>query len=144
MKKSKENKLIGRTVIVHPYLTTDPLQRQGHAGKITEVSDQDNNIVTVEFKDGVKAAYLSGGLLTLYPKVVILQGLQSNQMSEANRELIFSVYKLAGRGEIEAALHLAMKNDTSRFFCTTTCADWLEMKKEKKKQNKNPHKKHRQ
>lgn len=133
MKKQAKNPLIGRMVIVHPNLTTDPIQRQGEIGKVTDISSFDKEVLTVEFKDGKRGAYFSNGLLTLFPKIVIKQGLLSNQFSDKNRRIITSVIKLVQKKSMEEALKTAMTNDISRAFCAVNCEDWLDMKKEQRR-----------
>jgi hypothetical protein len=132
MKKKTPNDITGRVVMVHPSLTTDPIQRQGEIAKVIEISPLNKEVLTVEFVDGKKAAYFSDGLLTLYPKEIILQGLQSNSINQENRKLILSVFSLTGERKYGEALKLAITNDTTKFFCATTCSDWLDMKKEQK------------
>lgn len=56
--------LIGKPVMVHPLLPTDPADRQGHLGTISHVS-YDNEIIEVSFEDGEKSLYLTDALLVL-------------------------------------------------------------------------------
>ena len=125
--------LKGRWVAVHPELTTDPLGKQGEVGKIESVSGADAAVATVCFADGQAGRYMIDGLLTLYPQAVILQGLQSNDINYEDRNVVYSVLKQEVQKNKEAAIKLAMANDTTRFFCMTDCASWLDMKKEQRK-----------
>ena len=43
-------------VQVHPYCTTDPVNKQAHEGYVTNV-DRDNDTITVRFADGVVGNY---------------------------------------------------------------------------------------
>jgi hypothetical protein len=54
--------LIGKHVLIHPLLPIDPAERQGHLGKISHVS-YDNEIMEVCFKDGEKSLYITDALL---------------------------------------------------------------------------------
>lgn len=125
--------------MVHPYLTTDPAKRQGSIGKVTNVSKLNKDMVTVQFEDGVTARYLSDGLLTLFPKSVIRQGLASNtaEISPTDRKLIKQVLDLASARKYEDALQLAFTNNTVKFYCLVDCANYIEMKSS---QQKSPHK----
>jgi len=60
--------IVRRKVVVHPYLTTDPIQWQGETGKVVEVSSANPDVLTVEFNDGSKGTYLADGLLTMRQK----------------------------------------------------------------------------
>jgi hypothetical protein len=137
--KKKSDDILGRVVMVHPFLTTDPIQKQGEIGKILAMAASNEAVAIVEFKDGKKAAYFTDGLLTLYPKSAILQGLQSKgtMITAENRKLTLSIYRLVEQRKTEEALKEAIKNDTTRFLCATRFADWMEMKKEQRKNLKN-------
>lgn len=128
--------LVGRAVMVPTDLTTDPMRRQGYTGRVVEVSGKENDTIVIEFEDGRQAAYQADGLLTLYPKTVMHQGLRSNLIDKANRITILSVINLVNKGKSEDALKLAMTTDTSKFFCTTNCTEWLELKNEQKRNSK--------
>ncbi|MGO3161984.1 MAG: hypothetical protein ACTIJ2_02050 [Sphingobacteriaceae bacterium] len=58
--------LIGKPVLVHPMLTTDPADRQGHLGTISHVS-YDNEVIEVSFADARRSLYASDALLVLKP-----------------------------------------------------------------------------
>jgi hypothetical protein len=133
--KNGEDVLLGQTVMVHPHLTTDPIQRQGEIGKVAEVSGSDKEVVTVEFPDGKKGAYFSDGLLILYPLPVIRHGLQSNipQLNVQHRKDIGQIIKCLNSKKYIEALQLAAKNDALQFFCTTNCGRWMEMQRNRTK-----------
>lgn len=54
--------LIGKPVMVHPLLPTDPPNRQGYLGIISHAS-YDSEIMEVSFEDGEKSLYLTDALL---------------------------------------------------------------------------------
>lgn len=58
--------LIGKPVLVHPLLTIDPSDRQGHPGTISHVS-YDNQVIEVSFADEHKSLYATDALLVLKP-----------------------------------------------------------------------------
>lgn len=58
--------LIGKPVLVHPMLTTDPADRQGHLGTISHVS-YDNEVIEVSFADARRSLYATDALLVLKP-----------------------------------------------------------------------------
>ncbi len=47
---------LGSKVQVSPYCTTDPVNKQGHEGCVTNI-DRDNDTITVRFHDGVVGDY---------------------------------------------------------------------------------------
>lgn len=118
--------------MVHPYLTTDPIQRQGEIGKVVEVDKNDEDVLIVDFSDGKKGAYFSDALLTLYPTPIILQGLISNNdiLLPKEREAILSIHKLVVKGKYDEAMKLANETSGTSFICMTTCDRWIELKKE--------------
>jgi hypothetical protein len=135
MKNKIKNFLFGRIVMVHPQLTTDPQSRQGETGIVVELKE-DNEIATVKFKDCGKADYSIGGLLTLYPKDVMLQGVISNpEIGTSNQRLILKIQKLADEKRYAEALKLAMANDITVFHCITNCDHWTELMQERKRSN---------
>jgi len=129
-KKKTKDYLLDHWVAVHPELTTDPLRRQGAVGKVESVSETRPDTVTVRFADGQVGQYQIDGLLTLYPKAVILQGLQSNKLDGVGHALVGLVYRLCEQKKEEEALKLAITHEDGRFFCLTDCKNWLDMKME--------------
>jgi len=135
MKKKTKNELIGRAIQVHPELTTDPQSRQGEAGIVIEMK-KNNEVANVEFKDGGRADYETDGLLMLYPKDIMLQGIISNpEIGVTNQKLILKIQKLADKRQYDEALKLAITNDTMQFHCTTNVDHWMDILRE---QSRNP------
>lgn len=58
------DELIGRMVIVHPALTTDPINQRGEIGIITG-ADLEHDTVSVGFKSNVSGYYSTNALLVL-------------------------------------------------------------------------------
>lgn len=61
--KTKQMKnLKGKQVIIDRFLTTDPLNKRGEVGTVTNVKviDEDNADVTIKFKDEVVGVYEYG------------------------------------------------------------------------------------
>lgn len=61
--KTKQMKnLKGKQVIIDRFLTTDPFNKRGEVGTVTNVKviDEDNADVTIDFKDGVVGVYEYG------------------------------------------------------------------------------------
>lgn len=128
--KRKISPLLAKAVRVYPDLTTDPAGKQGKIG-IVIPSFQSEEVIRVEFSDGVKGDYMPDALQVLYPKEVIQQGLTSNpDISTEDQDIITAVHQLMAEDEV-VALKLANSNDTTRFFCTTNCMNWLEMVRRK-------------
>lgn len=114
-------------------MTTDPIRKQGAIGRIKEVYPNGQD-TAVTFDDGVRGAYSTDGLVMLYPKPVILQGLLSNYgQLGADSKTILEVCRLMILKDMAGALELAMKNETVRLYCTTTAENWMELKEQKNK-----------
>lgn len=122
----KQKKLAGKIVMVHPQLTTDPADNRGKIGVVKSVVN--DCVAYVAFEDGALAAYNLDGLLTLSPKAVMLQGLQSNIMSGNDLDTYIKVYGLTKQEKFREALKMAVDNETTAFYCVTDCLQWLDMK----------------
>lgn len=132
---NKTPELAGQIVMVHPELTTDPVNMQGKIGVVTAVTP--GTEVWVRFDAQSVGKYQANALLILYPIEIINQGLTTNFSS-------FSMEDLTAMGKIlllielrqpKEALAQGMSNDNIRFFCVTDCADWMELHNGKKEQH---------
>lgn len=129
----KRNRKIGinRLVMIHPNLTTDPINMQGEFGRVLMYDVKGNVVIT--FGQGYSGKYDPIGLITLYPKTVIESGLLNNigTNSYQDQQLIKAVLKKVNQNRHMDAIKLAWGNETARFFCTTTFDQWTVMQQEK-------------
>lgn len=142
MKKKEEGKLIGRFVLVHPFLTTDPVKKQGEIGKIIAAFPS-KEVLCVKFDDGQQAFYLSDAVLTLNHKDVLTHRSYLNKRNDPLNELVVKeVINLLTLGKQKDALELIKFNTTLQDMCLINCADWLDLKKENRRkperQKRNP------
>jgi len=136
MRYKNENKAVGRIVMVHPDLTTDPVDRQGQIGRVASIDDRET--VIVSFTDGVNGKYDRTGLLTLLPRQVIIQGILSNinEQPAQDQRCLLNIRRLVNQNKYAKALQVAMSNDSAKFFCTTSLDKWVEMQSQKKPEHK--------
>ncbi|AOM80082.1 hypothetical protein [Pedobacter steynii] len=131
-KKDRLEKLIGKTVMVPQFLTTDPANHRGDIGTVTAVHSYKDGYadISVSFKDGC-GRYDAFALLILFPKKIILQSLinKFDSIDKETRKDMLQVVKLICQKRPERALSLAMENKDLESSCVTNCQDWIEIKK---------------
>jgi hypothetical protein len=112
-------------------LSTDPIGRQGHTGKILAA---DENAITVIFDDSKTGDYAPDGLLILLPKDAILRDLiaTNNIIAQQDCKLALRICSLLSDKRYDEALKLAITNDTTRTLCTINCEAWVQRKHMKK------------
>ncbi len=138
--KNNLDSLIGKAVIVHPFLTTDPYNNRGMIGIVKNVNSKDGLClnVTVEFGDKQKGQYEADGIYTLLPEKAIRKRMRSNVngISRMDREEIVKILNLMKHGQHKNALLKVMGNDSLKFKCVCSCQEWVEMRAAQAK-NKN-------
>lgn len=109
--------LIGTTVMVHPDLTQDPVNKQGQMGTITHLVDEDR-LAYVRFKNNVIGLYGTDALLMLIPPELVVDKLRTDieifDMDAMDVIDIFETYQLHATGIREVqqeALDWAMTHD---------------------------------
>jgi hypothetical protein len=87
--------LIGKHVLIHPLLPIDPAERQGHLGKISHVS-YDNEVMEVCFKDGEKSLYLTDALLVFKSPRELSRDITTHQqlLGEKDIKALIEVYQI--------------------------------------------------
>lgn len=122
-RKSKE--LIGKDVLVHPDLTTDPAGMQGSAGWIIHDNGES---VTVAFEDAAPADYCYDGLLVLADKKSILSYLLGamDKMAAWEKSWVLDVLKLQHEGNEHQALILLGNVPAAIDHCTYACSELKE------------------
>lgn len=123
--KEEKNALVGRRVAVHPLLAIDPIERQGHTGKVLATVEE---TITVIFDDDKTGAYVPNGLLILLSKDTILRDLvaTNNIIAQQDCKLILRICSFLSQKRYDDALELAVANDISRALCTINCETWIE------------------
>lgn len=114
-RKSKE--LTGKEVLVHPDLTTDPINRQGQAGCI---SHDNGDHVTVTFGDGTSGRYDYNALLVLAGKYDIINFLLSakDRLTAWEKGLLLEVLRCQQEGKERQALLLLADIPEAMESCT--------------------------
>lgn len=125
---------IGRIVMVHPLLTTDPAFMQGEIGKVVSVLD---SVVTVNFDIDFNSRYQEDALVTLNSKKAILKQLQhhAENIPPFQQKMILKVVRLMMEKEPERALQYAMESDITAKHCTITLSEWIEQRELQKARN---------
>lgn len=116
--------VVGRTVIVHPHLTTDPADRRGQIGTIKSMVG--SSAAYVDFENGSTAAYELNGLLTLQPKKTILDLLVRNDFSGEEVRSITKIYVFALQRKYREAIDIAVGNERIAKYCLWDCQTRLE------------------
>lgn len=137
MRQRKENrKLVGRTVMVHPDLTTDPISMQGNVGKVVE----DNfDYLLIEFPENIRGRYDHNGVITLLPCKTILDYLLNNfeMLSMTHRKVLVQIAKLQLDAEDSIALSILLMFPQLLEKCTQNCSEIKEQYNViKKRQNR--------
>ncbi|MEN5057128.1 hypothetical protein [Sphingobacterium kitahiroshimense] len=124
--------LVGIQVMVHPDLTQDPVNKQGHLGTITHIVD-DDRAAYVRFKNQAFGLYSTDALLMLIPPELIADKLRSDVI-EMNMDVtdvvdILEMYQIHAAGTPEAqqeALDWAMTHDKISKAIIFSVEDWIE------------------
>lgn len=125
-------KLVGTAVMVHPDVTTDPVNMQGHLGTISHVIYEDSSVY-VKFKDHVIGLYDTDALLMLVPVDLVVDKLRSDiaiwNMDASEVVDIMEMYQLHATGIPEVqqeALDWAMTHDKISKAIVFSVEDWIE------------------
>lgn len=94
------NELRDKVVMVHPTLTHNPVNMQGHMAKIISV-DAAKDEVMVRFKNQMLGLYEANALLILIPGMEILDKLRSDSEDLDRYDLVdvLGIYLLDATGE---------------------------------------------
>lgn len=136
MRNKKKEAIIGRTVMVHPHLTTDPIEKQGECGTIIAAFPSKDTLMVV-FADKTKGEYAPEALLTLLPSRTIKRNwLKSfHRLTEQTNSRLSKIFLMACRKEHEPALRLSVKSIGTEALATLNCRNWMEQRGQAKKQH---------
>lgn len=136
--------LIGTTVMVHPDLTQDPVNKQGHMGTITHLVDEDR-LAYVRFKNDVIGLYSTDALLMLIPPELVVDKLRTdiNMLGMVTSEVvdILEMYLLHATGIPEVqqeALDWAMTHSTISKAIVFSVEDRIEFQIDRPDQQQKP------
>jgi hypothetical protein len=123
--------LLSKSVIVHPHLTSDPADRQGHLGTISHVS-YDNEVIEVSFADGQKSLYATDALLVLKTHSELFRELMTHvqQTDPQDFKTLLRISMILENGtprQQHEALGMALVNEKVLRFATTSLASRLEL-----------------
>lgn len=131
--KNKELRkaLVGRVVMVHPELTTDPGNMRGAIGKVAQ--EIDDHSVTVSFDNHESWCYSNDALITLMPAKDIIAFLNTsiNNTSIKQLQLALDTLRSMMEGRADIALKNAMINPDMAKLCITDLQNWIDLKKER-------------
>ncbi|HWK55719.1 MAG TPA: hypothetical protein VNQ80_00195 [Parapedobacter sp.] len=137
-------KLVGTSVMVHPELTTDPVNMQGHLGTISHVIYEDNSVY-VKFKNHVIGLYDTNALLMLVPVDMAIDKLRSDidmlNMNASDVVDIMEMYQLDATGIPEVqqeALDWAVTHDKISGAVVFSVEDWIEFQIGRPNQQQQP------
>lgn len=134
MRVNITNPLIGLTVMVEPYLTTDPTGKRGQTGQVIFADDAEGRII-VRFDDNKVGSYTYDALITTFPAESIQHLLHAtishlNHFEFGNIEEIF---KLVAREECAKALQSVLGyNLVIKRASTLDCRALTDMQRELK------------
>lgn len=123
--------LIGKPVVVHPLLPTDPADRQGYLGTISHVS-YDNEIVEVSFEDGEKSLYLTDALLVLKSNRELSRDLMDGyqQIGASELKILIDINTILENGTLSQqheAFQMALSNEQILQLATVSLKSRLEL-----------------
>lgn len=125
------DELIGKLVLVHPQLSSDPAGRAGQVGIITG-ADLDNDNIYVGFGKNGQGLYGTDVLLMLKSAEAIKQNLQDPQLDRKldDYKAIFQISLLqeirSSTANTKTAMSLALKNPNIMHHSMTTLEQLLE------------------
>lgn len=126
------NNLRDKVVMVHPTLTHDPVNMQGHMGTIVTV-DVEKDEVMVRFKNQMLGLYSSDALLMLIPGMEIIDKLRADLLYDIeSRDMldILGIYLLDATGKVEhqkEALDTAMRRANLMFATVVSVEDYIDL-----------------
>jgi hypothetical protein len=128
------NELRDKVVMVHPTLTHDPVNMQGHMAKIISV-DTAKDEVMVRFKNQMLGLYEANALLMLIPGMEILDKLRSDSEDMERYDLldILGIYLLDAAGAEKykrEALDMAMSRATLMHATVISVQDYIDLKRD--------------
>lgn len=137
----KQQSLLGKEVMVHPFLTNDPYNSRGKIGVVKRVHNQEHlfSDLTVEFPDKQIGFYQADAIYTLYPEKLIRQSMYSaaSVIGPEDRKVIKEVLVLLKSGHTKSALLKAMAAEKAQQFCCCNGQQWLELSANKTTKRKN-------
>ena len=115
----KSEDLIGRPVMVHPYLQDDPAMRMGEIGTIIE-ADLVRDTIQVRFDDDEDAYYAADALLVPKEPEKIYEYLENNRstMHKQDYNDLYSIALLMDHGtpkHLRTAIEIAQANEDIQF-----------------------------
>ncbi len=128
------NELRDKVVMVHPTLTHDPVNMQGHMAKIISV-DAAKDEVMVRFKNQMLGLYEANALLMLIPGMEILDKLRSDSEDLDRYDLVdvLGIYLLDATCEDKyqrEALDMATSRADLMFATVISVQDYLDLKRD--------------
>jgi hypothetical protein len=128
------NELRDKVVMVHPTLTHDPVNMQGHMAKIISV-DAANDEVMVRFKNQMLGLYEANALLMLIPGMEILDKLRSDSEDLDRYDMVdvLGIYLLDATGEEKykrEALDMAMSRADLMHVTVISVQDFIDLKRD--------------
>lgn len=123
--------LIGKPVLVHPRLTTDPADRQGHPGTVSHVS-YDNGVIEVSFADDQRSLYATDALLVLKPHNELYRDLMESvrDMDAQDFKTLLRISMILENGtprQQHEALGMALSSEQVLRFATMPLSARLEL-----------------
>ena len=123
--------LIGRPVLVHPELITDPANRQGQLGTVSHVS-YDNEIIEVSFADKHRSLYTTDTLLVLKPHSELFRDMMDalRDMDAQDFKILLSISMILENGtprQQHEALGMALINEQILRSATIPLSSRLEL-----------------
>jgi len=123
-----------KVVMVHPTLTHDPVNMQGHMARIVSV-DVANDEVMVRFKNKMLGLYEANALLTLIPGMQVLDKLRSDLEDLDSYDMvdILQIYLLDSTGEEKhqrEARDMATNRANLSFATVISVQDYIDLQRD--------------
>lgn len=126
------NELRDKVVMVHPTLTHDPVNMQGHMGTIVNINTEKDEVL-VRFKNQMLGLYGMDALLMLAPGLEIIDKLRAHVDEELSGQDILDIlgiYLLDATGKPEyqkEALDMAVRRATLMFATVVSVEDYVDI-----------------
>lgn len=128
------NELRDKVVMIHPTLTYDPVNMQGHMGKIERI-DFEKDDVLVRFKNQMLGRYSADALLMLAPGLEILDKLRSDSEDFDRYDFLdlMGIYLLDATGKDQhqrEALDMAMRSQVLASSVVMFVQDYIDLQRD--------------
>lgn len=125
------DELFNKHILVHPDLTSDPMNAQGKIGRIDVINYGEDEVFVMLDNNNLYGLYEADALLVLQPPEHLLENLKASldELSKADIVGLLNIYLWQNTRDDEAirdALALAINNPNLRDKALMSLRDWID------------------